>query len=51
MSLSVEPDSKAVVLNGNEKIRYDKLVLATGSVPNKKWMARAGFTRRNRILS
>jgi NADH dehydrogenase FAD-containing subunit len=47
---SVEPDSKAVVLNGNEK-GYDKLVLATGSVPNKKWMARAGFTRRNRILS
>jgi NAD(P)H-nitrite reductase large subunit len=32
---SVEPDSKAVVLNGNEKIGYDKLVLATGSVPNK----------------
>jgi NAD(P)H-nitrite reductase large subunit len=31
------------------KIGYDKLVLATGSVPNKKWMARAG--RRNRILS
>jgi NAD(P)H-nitrite reductase large subunit len=30
----VEPDSKAVVLNGNEK-GYDKLVLATGSVPNK----------------
>lgn len=32
---AVEPASKAIVLNGNEKIEYDKLVLATGSVPNK----------------
>jgi NAD(P)H-nitrite reductase large subunit len=32
---AVEPDSKAIVLNGNEKIRYDKLVLATGSVQIK----------------
>ncbi len=32
---AVEPDLKAIVLNGNEKIVYDKLVLATGSVPNK----------------
>ena len=32
---AVEPDSKAIVLNDNEKIGYDKLVLATGSIPNK----------------
>nr|WP_309760344.1 FAD/NAD(P)-binding oxidoreductase [Flavobacterium sp.] len=36
---AVEPDSKVIVLNGNEKIGYDKLVLATGSVPNKNgWL-------------
>ena len=32
---AVEPASKAIVLNGDEKIEYDKLVLATGSVPNR----------------
>ena len=32
---AVEPVSKTIVLNNNEKIGYDKLVLATGSVPNK----------------
>ena len=32
---AVEPASKTIVLNGNEKIEYDKLVLATGSVPNR----------------
>ena len=32
---AIEPDLKAIVLNGAEKIGYDKLVLATGSVPNK----------------
>ena len=32
---AVEPVSKTIILKDNEKIGYDKLVLATGSVPNK----------------
>ena len=32
---AVESVSKTIVLNDNERIEYDKLVLATGSVPNR----------------
>jgi NAD(P)H-nitrite reductase large subunit len=32
---TVVPESKEILLDNNEKIAYDKLVLATGSKPNK----------------
>lgn len=32
---AVVPSSKEIILSNNEKIAYDKLVLATGSKPNK----------------
>ena len=35
MVTAVVPDAKEIVLLNNEKIGYDKLVLATGSKPNK----------------
>lgn len=35
MVTAVVPSSKEIVLSNNEKISYDKLVLATGSKPNK----------------
>jgi NADPH-dependent 2,4-dienoyl-CoA reductase/sulfur reductase-like enzyme len=47
---TVVPESKEILLDNNAKIAYDKLVLATGSKPNK-WMARTRFTGRNGSLS
>jgi len=35
MVTAVVPSAKEIVLSNNEKISYDKLVLATGSKPNK----------------
>jgi NADH dehydrogenase FAD-containing subunit len=32
---TVVPESKEILLDNNAKIAYDKLVLATGSKPNK----------------
>jgi len=33
--ISVEPDAKKVILTSGEEVSYDKLVIATGSKPNK----------------
>lgn len=33
--IKVVPSSKEIILSSDEKITYDKLVLATGSIPNK----------------